>query len=161
MTTVLPTLHATSRVWQYVSDRPLSGQEVEAITNAAKTFCANWTAHNNQLRADAFVLHNQVLVLAVDESTAGASGCSIDKSTHFVERVGADLGIDLFVRDRVFYQQPDGEVVIAKLALLPELAQNGQLTPETLVFDTLAATLGQLTEQGWKPLANSWQKRWV
>jgi hypothetical protein len=156
-----PVLPAAARIWQFVVDRQLGQTELAQITEASHRFCATWTAHNHLLRADAFTLFDQILVLAVDESTAGASGCSIDKATHFVEGLGQELGIDFFTRDRVFFQQSDRTIGVAKLGNLSDLVKQGALAHESLVFDTVATTFGQMTEQGWKPLSESWQKRWM
>lgn len=157
-TSVLP---AHARVWQYISDRRLTPDECTTIEREAKAFCQTWTAHHNALTADAFVLHQQILVLAVDEERAGASGCSIDKSTHFVEQLGAKLGVDFFVRDLVFAQTHENCTVQAfKLADLPEAIKSGELSVETPVHNTLAQRLDALQAE-WQPIGQTWVKRFV
>lgn len=68
-----------SRVWIYQSDRKLTDPEVGKIQQELDDFTIGWTAHNNQLKARAEIRYNRFLILIVDESQAGASGCSIDR----------------------------------------------------------------------------------
>ena len=78
-------LAAASKVWMYQSSRPLSPEEQQRINVEMQAFARQWTAHNQQLKAWGGVLEDRVLVLMVDETVAGASGCSIDKSVHFMQ----------------------------------------------------------------------------
>ena len=45
-----------------------------------------------------FLYKNRFLILAVDESQASASGCSIDSSVKFVKAMESELGTDFFNR---------------------------------------------------------------
>ncbi len=143
-----------ARVWLYVAERTLSEQEQVKINALAKEFTQNWTAHNRALRADAFVLYHQILVLAVDESQAEASGCSIDKSTHFVEELSTLFSLDFFTRDLVFILEDNGNVRTCKLHQL------STCQPNTIVLNTLAKDINEL-RQSWKPISQSWHRRWL
>src|ERR1700744_2326032 len=96
-----------SRVWIYQSDRKLTDAETQQIQQYLNSFTTQWTAHNNQLKAKGEVRYNRFLVLIVDESQAGASGCSIDKSVNFMKRLEQQFGINLFDRFNLAYR--DGE----------------------------------------------------
>src|ERR1700712_476692 len=85
-----------SRVWVYQSDKQLSDADVIKLQVQLDNFTTGWTAHNNQLKAKAEIRYNRFIVLIVDESQAGASGCSIDKSVHFMQQVEQQFGIKLF-----------------------------------------------------------------
>ena len=131
--------------------------ELKAIVNR---FAQNWVSHNNQLRAHGDVLHDRFILLAVDESQAGASGCSIDKSVHFLKQLENELGVDLF--DRMTFAWKEGDKVkTANQTEFSNLFQNGEITSETLVFDNLVKTKGELEEKWLKPLNQSWHKRFV
>jgi hypothetical protein len=43
-------------------------------------------------------LYNQLIVLSVDDSSLGASGCSIDSSVKFIKELGTELKVDFFNR---------------------------------------------------------------
>src|ERR1700712_4667039 len=100
-----------SRVWVYQSDRELTDNEALKIKVLLDNFATGWTAHNNQLKAKAEIRYNRFLILIVDEGQAGASGCSIDKSVHFMQQIEAQFGINLFDRFNLAYR--DGGDVIS------------------------------------------------
>lgn len=153
-------LPPTTRVWIYQSKRPFSQTETPQVKSEIQQFAQGWVSHNRQLRAHADVLHNQFLVLMVDESMADASGCSIDKSVHFMKQLGQAYNTDLF--DRMTFAWKDGEEV--KTASSDDFAmlyQNGEINDETLVFDNLVKTKGELEEKWLKPLNESWHRRFV
>src|ERR1700748_2929644 len=93
-----------SRVWVYQADRKLSDKETQQVQILLDNFTTGWTAHNNQLKAKGEVRYNRFLILMVDESQAGASGCSIDKSVHFMQHIEQQLGIKLFDRFNLAYR---------------------------------------------------------
>src|SRR5579862_7340322 len=96
-----------SRVWVYQSDRELSDEQAKQVLHQLNLFAAEWTAHNHQLKAKAEVRYNRFLILIVDETQAGASGCSIDKSANFMKALEQELGINLFDRFNFAYRDND------------------------------------------------------
>lgn len=144
-----------SRVWIYQSDRKLTDQEVQQIQPELDRFATNWTAHNNQLKAKAEIRYNRFFILIVDESQAGASGCSIDKSVHFMQQVQQHLGINLFDRFNLAYR--DGEEVLS----LPRhdfeaKLKEGSINKETVVYNNLVQNLTELETKWEVPFKDSW-----
>ena len=153
-------LPPTTRVWIYQSNRPFSQQELPQLKSHLQQFAQSWVSHNHQLRAHADVLHDQFLVLMVDESMAGASGCSIDKSVHFMQQLEQSYHTNLF--DRMTFAWKDGaEVKTASSADFADLYKSGAINDQTLVFDNLVKTKGELEEKWLKPLNESWHRRFV
>jgi hypothetical protein len=153
-------LPGSSRVWVYQSNRKFTVEETEAVQSAISDFTRQWVSHNQALRAQGAVYHHQFLVLMVDESQAGASGCSIDSSVQFVRQLQQELGVDFF--DRMLFAWQDGdEVHMAHRMEFAELYKNGVLTEETLVFDNLVKTKGDFETAWVKRLGDSWHKRMV
>lgn len=150
-----------SKVWVYTADRVLSESESAFAQRHLDAFCQQWTAHNHALKATAEVFENQLLILMVDESQAGASGCSIDKSVHFLERLGAEIGVDFFERMRFAWVSEAGEMHFANRPEFSALVQSGHIAADTLVADTLVQTKSQLTEKWLVPFGKSWHKRLV
>ncbi len=150
----------STRVWIYQSSRPFTDAELPQVKEIVNGFAQQWVSHNRQLRAHGDVLYGQFLVLMVDESTAGASGCSIDSSVHFMQKLGQDYGVDLF--DRMTFAWKDGESVkTASSQEFADLYKNNTITDDTLVFDNLVKTKGELEEKWLKPLNESWHKRFL
>ncbi|MFK7808601.1 MAG: hypothetical protein AB8F74_12425 [Saprospiraceae bacterium] len=153
-------LSAETRVWIYQSSRPFSSEELSDIKTQVDTFAQGWVSHSQALKAQANIYHNRFLVLMVDESQAGASGCSIDSSVSFVRRLQQQYGVDFF--DRMTFAWKDGEEVkTAQKEDFAKLYHEGVINESTLVFDNLVATKGDF-EAGWlKPLGESWHARMV
>lgn len=154
------TLADQSRIWIYQSNQPFPSSEIENIKTHLQSFCTSWTSHNRWLKADGAILHDRFIVLMVDETQAGASGCSIDKSVHFIQSLEAKYGVNMFDRMLFAYQQ-DGEIKTAHRDEFSNLYAQNIINDETLVFDNLVKTKADF-EQGWvKPLSQSWHKRMV
>ena len=149
-----------SRVWIYQSTRPFSAQEITVLKSQLNAFTAEWTAHSKQLCAVGDVLYNQFIVLAVDEKQAGASGCSIDKSVKFMQGIENQYDVQLF--ERMNFAWLEDEIVkTAPSNDFKRLFTEGGIKPETLVFDNLITSVGDLKRSWLKPLMKSWHKRFV
>lgn len=157
---VLDAFPPDARVWVYQSSRAFTEAEVPGIERALSEFARQWVSHNRQLRAAGAVLHQRFIVLAVDETQADASGCSIDKSVTFLKNLQAALGVDLFDRMRLAYL--DGEEVHSLPSVeFSDRYARGVIDDQTLVLDPLVDTMGKLRESFVKPLRESWHKRLV
>jgi hypothetical protein len=158
--TTYDTLPESTRIWIYQSNRPIADEKLPEIKAQLQQFAKNWVSHNQQLKSFADIFHNQFIVLMVDESMAGASGCSIDSSVHFIQNLERNHGLSLF--DRMTFTYRDGDEV--KSAPREEFAQlyaQGKINDETLVFDNLVKNKGQFETEWLKPLGQSWHKRMV
>jgi len=154
----ITTMPSNARVWVYQSNRILTDNEVKAITDAAELFINNWSAHGAALKASFDLLNHLFVVIAVDEQQAMASGCSIDKSVHFIKQLEQEFNLNFFDRLRVAYILND-ELKICHLTTFEELAKNGSVTESTIVFNNMVTTK-QAFDNEWKvPLKQSWQSK--
>ena len=149
-----------TRVWIYQSSRPFSLEETGMMDTQLSEFAQQWASHNRALKSFAKVFHNQFVVLMVDESQAGASGCSIDSSVHFIRSLQQQLGVDFFDRMTFAWSTPEG-VKTAPRDEFAQLYQQGIISDETLVFDNLVTTKEQFEERWLRPLKESWHARMV
>ena len=85
-----------SKVWFYIANKPISAQGQQMAEYVLGRFLKGWTAHNNALKSAGELYAGRIMLLMVDETQAGASGCSIDKSVHFLKRLGSELQVDFF-----------------------------------------------------------------
>src|SRR5258708_12008791 len=129
-----------SRVWIYQSDKELYDEQAKQLLDQLNIFAAEWTAHNHQLKAKAEVRYNRFLILIVDESQAGASGCSIDKSVNFMKKLEQEFGINLFDRFNFAYREGN-EVLSAQRHQFEELLKSGKVNNKTIVFNNLVQDL--------------------
>lgn len=150
----------TTRVWIYQSNRPFPDRVVPEVKAKIKSFVAQWVSHGRRLNGFGDLLHQQFVVFMVDESMAGASGCSIDSSVYFLKNLQAEYNVDLF--DRMTFTYLDGEEVkTAPRLVFGQLYRDGKITDETKVFDTLVNNKGDFDNRWIKPLKESWHKRMV
>lgn len=156
-----PTFSPDSRVWVYTSDRRLSDAETAAVQEALDVFTRDWTAHNQALRATSEVFDNQCILLMVDESRAGASGCSIDKSVHFLEQLGSRIGADFFERMRFAWVDEAGTLHFGNRPELSAARQNGQVTDRTPMLNTLVQNRQEMLDKWLLPFEESWHRRVV
>jgi hypothetical protein len=147
-----------SRVWVYQSNRVLSPQEKATISNNLINFTKSWTAHNQKLKAAFEIKYNRFLVLIVDETEAGASGCSIDKSVHLMKELEQQFNIDLFDRFNIAYKVED-QVKSASKEAFEELIKTGAIDSNTIVFNNLVPDYGQYLEKWEVPLKDSWHAK--
>ncbi|MES2060744.1 MAG: ABC transporter ATPase [Bacteroidota bacterium] len=144
-----------SRVWVYQSDRKLTDAETLQAQVLLDNFTTGWTAHNNQLLAKAEIRYNRFLILFVDESQAGASGCSIDKSVNFMKQLEQHFGINLFDRFNLAYR--DGEEILSvPRHQFEDLLKAGKINTETIVFNNLAQNISELQTKWEVPFKDSW-----
>ncbi|QXV67192.1 ABC transporter ATPase [Mucilaginibacter sp. 21P] len=144
-----------SRVWIYQSDRELTALEAQEAQVLLDNFTRSWTAHNNQLLAKAEIRYNRFLILFVDESQAGASGCSIDKSVHFIKQLEQHFGINLFDRFNLAYR--DGDVIRSvPRQQFENLIKEAKIKGDTIVFNNLVQTLADLRTKWEVPFNESW-----
>ena len=156
--TKLTNMPQDARLWVYQSNRILTDAEVKAIEEEGLTFISDWAAHGASLKASFDVLHNLFVVIAVDEKQAMASGCSIDKSVHFVKALEQKLSLNLFDRMQVAYRSAT-EIKVCKLSDFEKLAAQGLVNESTIVFNNMVASK-EAFDSNWEvPLKQSWQNR--
>src|SRR6185295_4440463 len=144
-----------SRIWIYLSNRVFTEAEVSELNPLLEQFCIQWTAHGSNLKAHGEVLHHRFIILMVDETTAGASGCSIDKSIHFIQEIEKEFDVQLFNR-MLFAWKEGGEICISNMNELQKLFDDGVISEQTVVFDTTVTIKKDLDTRFEIPLGQSW-----
>lgn len=153
------TFHPRSRVWVYTASRKLTPVEVGLLKGKLDQFCRSWTAHDQKLLAGGRIFHDRLLVLYVDETQAGASGCSIDASSRFLREMGKELDCDFFVRNLVAIDL-NGVWEWVDFKTIPGLLESGTIHATTSIIDTSISELQDL--RTWeKPLGETWLKRYL
>ncbi len=148
-TTLSNSLSPLSKVWVYAANRVFNETEAAEINELTKQFAGQWTAHKQQLTSDGGLLYNCFLVLIVDESMAGASGCSIDSSVRFVKEIGAKYQADFFNRMLLYYVDEANQLQILSFNEASAAFTQGKINESTEVFNHLVNTKETL-EAGWK-----------
>ena len=136
------TLPDAARVWVFGSDKPLSEDGTKLLLSGVDAHLEDWKAHGAPLTVGREWRDGRFLVVAVDQSTAGASGCSIDGLFRVLQQLEGEVDASLVAGGRVFYRGGHGEVQTASRADIAGLAQSGVISKDTVVFDTSLTDLG-------------------
>ena len=150
-----------SRIWIYQADCPFEEDAIMLINEDIDAFCEQWTCHSRDVHAIGGVMHDQFVVLVVDETQASTSGCSIDKSVAFVKSLERKYDRSLLERDRVAWLDDREQIHTVPLADLPAEVANGTITMDTKVFDNLVANRKDYISRWTVPLGQSWMKRFT
>lgn len=147
-----------SRVWIYQANREFTQREISDIQETLNTFTAGWLAHGAALAATAEIRYGRFIILSVDETQAGATGCSIDQSVNLIKEIGNRYNLDLFDRFNIAYRQ-DGQILSADRNTFENMVREGIVDGDTIVFNNLVGTRKELAS-GWEvPMRESWHAR--
>ena len=131
-----------SRVWVFGSDKPLRGADADPFLKGVNEHLENWKAHGAPLTVGSQWRYDRFLIVAVDQSTAGASGCSIDGLFRVLQGLEQTTGANLVGGGRVFYRDNHGDVQCAMRGDVESLVTSGAITRDTVIFDTTLTDLG-------------------
>lgn len=154
--TPIAELPGDSRAWIYGA-RPAPGPDrARRLREATREFLDGWAAHRQALRAGMGWLHGRFLVVAVDESRAPASGCSVDALVDHLREMEETTGLTLLDASPVWFRDPDDDGI--RTATRPEfrrLAEAGEVDGDTTVFDLTAERLEEVRSGRWERAASS------
>jgi hypothetical protein len=125
-----------SRVWLYTANRAITPTEAHFVQENLEHFASSWKAHSTPLKAKACLLDEYTIAFVVDQTTANASGCSVDSSVRFVKELGKELNIDFFNRLNVVVEDANGNRTLHAYRKLKDLTQSTYYNP---LVDTLKA----------------------
>ncbi|MDE2806279.1 MAG: hypothetical protein OXN18_14150 [Gemmatimonadota bacterium] len=147
----------SARVWVFGSERELAGAEAGVLLDAVDGFLARWTAHGVPLRAARSWCYDRFLMVAVDIESAPPSGCSIDALVTVLRGLEDRLSVRFLGNEAVWYRDSRGSIRRATRTRFRALAVNGDVVPETVVFDNSVTVLADLRGGRWEGPA---RERW-
>lgn len=153
---ILPQLSDSCKIWVYFAEQSL-GEKEAIVSREVESFLAQWKAHGTPLVAGCEIVDNQMLVIAVDEASQQATGCSIDSQVRFMQQLGEQLDINFFNRQLLAAQVGSG-LKVYSFQDFDKALKEGTVSEHTKVFDHLLPNLGAIRSKGLNPLANSWHK---
>lgn len=151
-------LSPESRIWIYQSDKKFTEEEKQFIEYNTSSFLEAWTAHGNSLEAAMTILHDQFIIIGVNEAVSEASGCSIDKSVNYMRELGNRLNVNLLERSKVAVRD-NARIQMIEFSELKKAVLEGQISAQSEVFNNAIVSKKEI-ESGWiKPASESWIKR--
>lgn len=157
--TPLDDLADTSRAWIFGTRAEPEPGASARLLEATREFLGDWAAHRRDLRAGLGWLHGRFLVVAVDESRAPASGCSIDALTDHLRAMEDETGLSLLDTSPVWLRDPEepGRIRAVSRPEFRRLAEAGTVGGETVVFDLTVDRLEGVRSGRWEgPARAAW-----
>ncbi|HET7613183.1 MAG TPA: hypothetical protein VFK26_04605 [Gemmatimonadaceae bacterium] len=148
-----------SRVWVFGADNDLGEGAADLMLREVDRFLADWYAHGSPLTSARDWRYNRFLTIAVDQSTAGASGCSIDGLFRSLKALQPRLGASLVTSGLVFYRDKKGRIQSVDREAFTALGD--EITPKTKVFDPTVSTLGEWRARFELNAEDSWHARLI
>ena len=148
-------------MWVFGAADELSPDASERLLDAVDDFLAQWNAHGSPLVCAREWRDDRFLAIAVDHSTAGASGCSIDGLFRTLARLEPELGTSMLGGGRVYYRDTHGRVNVATRPAFNQLARDGQVGPDTPAFDTSITSASAWREAFERPVRESWHAQLI
>jgi hypothetical protein len=148
-----------SRVWVFAADRNLDQQQSTQMLEEVDRFLPNWNAHGSPLTVGRDWRDGRFLTVAVDQSTAGASGCSIDGLFRTLKSLEGKLGASMVTSGLVFFRDSAGAVQSSDRERFAELGDEGKISRDTKAFDPTVQTLGEWRARFELPLRESWHAK--
>lgn len=151
------TLPDSARVWVFASARPLDDNEATRLLGEVDRFLEHWQAHGHPLYSGRDWRDDRFLTVAVDQTTAGASGCSIDGLYRALGALERALDTQLLGGGLLFYRDAGGAVQGVTRSEFQALARAGGIGRETTVLDPAVESLGEWRERFEQPARLGWQ----
>lgn len=145
-----------ARTWVFGADRNLDEGATDLLLRDVDRFLSQWHAHGAPLTAARDWRDGRFLTVAVDQSTAGASGCSIDGLFRSLKAMESRLGASLVTSGLVFYRDRKGAIESVDRERFTALGVEGRVSPKTRVFDPTVTTLGEWRARFEIDAAHSW-----
>jgi hypothetical protein len=152
-------LDLEARVWVYQANRELTKEETGVLTETLKSALDTWEAHGKPLTASGKVFEHRFVVIGVDERDELPSGCSIDKSVHWLQQIGSQLNVDFFDRSLAYLDQ-NNEVRTVPVPKIKQAVTDETITSATIIFDNQVATKAQWMNRWKTPASKSWLSRY-
>ena len=145
-----------ARLWVFAADRDLAPEERDTLLATVDGFLAGWAAHGAPLTCGRDLRYERFLLVAVDERSAGVSGCSIDALTRQLRQLESRFGLALLDNGPVNFREGNAIRRVTR----PEfhrLAEAGALSAAIVVFDNTTPTVGAVRAGRWETAArNTW-----
>jgi hypothetical protein len=146
----------SARTWVFGADRTLDEGATDLLLREVDRFLSQWHAHGSPLTAARDWKYGRFLTVAVDQSTAGASGCSIDGLFRSLKAMEPRLGASLVTSGLVFYRDKKSAIEAVDRERFTQLSAEGKINRKTKVFDPTVTTLGEWRARFELDAAQSW-----
>ena len=150
-----------ARVWVFGAGSALDDESTARMLDEVDAWLAQWQAHGQPLTSAREWRDGRFLAVGVDQSMAGASGCSIDALFRILRELELRSGTTLLAGGRVFFRDGAGEVQCVDRPTFAERVRNGAVGDDTPVFDTTVTQASAYRRHFERPMQASWHAQLV
>ena len=154
--TTFDALPDDARLWVFSAAADIDEFDSPKLLKAVDTFLADWAAHGHPLTCARLWRDERFLIVAVDQRTEGASGCSIDGLFRTLVELEKGVGTSLVGGGLVFFRDALGLLHSLSRPDFLELARQGGVSLKTTVFDTTVSSVGDYRAKFEGPAEKSW-----
>ena len=147
-----------ARLWIFASSDRIPADHAAPLLAAVDEWLGDWKAHGEPLTSAREWRDERFLVIGVDQSTAGASGCSIDALFRILQQLQGQLGTSLVGGGRVFYRNSAGAIVSSTRAGFSDRAKAGDVDADTVVYDTALTSAADYRRGFERRAGDSWHR---
>jgi hypothetical protein len=150
----------SARVWCFAAEPEPGPRQTARLLDSMQAFVDDWTAHRADLVAAVDWWHQRFLLVGLDESHTGASGCSIDALMARLASLEDELGIRLTDSAPIWYRGVDGRIRSVAREGFRSMSSDGTVGPDTRVFDLTVTDVGSARANRLeRRTAESWHAR--
>ena len=147
-----------SKIWIYQSNRKFSDAEFSEIEADVISFLEKWEAHSVGLECSYQMKYNRFIIIAVNQEVQAVTGCSIDSSVLFIQKLEQKYNVDLLDKMNVTFK--NGEHIAHKSLIdFKKMAKEKAVTENTIVFNNLVNNIEEYNESWEVPAMDSWHSR--
>jgi hypothetical protein len=151
----------SARVWVFAADSPIVGDAADRLLAHVDVYLSQWNAHGQALTCGRDWRDDRFLAVAVDQSDAFASGCSIDGLFRTLQALQRTVGATLVGGARVHYRDASGAIQSATRDQFADLGATGAVNDHTTVFDSTVTTVATWRDEFETELARAWHRELV
>ncbi len=148
---IIPNLPKESRVWFFGASKILDNVEGNLLQKELNSLISNWKSHGTMLSAGFEIIHESIVLVAVDQSVENPSGCSIDK----VFKLMKAQSVEFFNRNLI-WRPYCNTTEIHTIESFKEAFQNGEIREDSLVINSMVENLEQARNHLYLPLNKHW-----
>jgi hypothetical protein len=148
-----------ARTWVFGSDRTLDAGASDSLLNEVDGFLSQWKAHEAPLTVGREWKYGRFFTIAVDQSTTGASGCSLDGLFRTLKSLEPRLGASLVTSGLIFFRDEKGAIQSVDREQFTALSAGGKIAPDTQVFDPTVTTLREWRARFELNVGDSWHAK--
>lgn len=145
-----------ARVWVFAARAPLDDVDAPRLLGAVDAYLKTWKAHGSPLTCARDFREEHFLVIGVDERASGASGCSIDELYRLLKQAEEGIGTSLVAGGQIYFRGLDDMVFNCSRREFEHMAQMGEVSAQTVVFDTTVTSMADFRARFEVPARNSW-----